>query len=195
VYHQTYQKYLEQMAGVDLNAIGRKLGGRIEGDDVIFSVYHDLYRVSRKGIVGPDGKRPDLDVCVILSKYILLCPDPIPPEREWTAFRDFKDTGPLTTYFSNDVEKAIVDHLDGKTGPLREMSRSMGGYAPDVDLSYDFIMQFNALPRIPVLLLYNAADEEFPAQCSVLFKKNAERFLDGECLAMLARRLVTLLSK
>jgi hypothetical protein len=35
-----------------------------------------------------------------------------------------------------------------------------------------------------MLLLFNDKDDEFPAQCSVLFEKRAEKFLDMECLAM-----------
>ncbi len=45
-------------------------------------------------------------------------------------------------------------------------------------------MQFDALPKIPVLLLFNDGDDEFPAQCSVLFERRAENYLDMECLAM-----------
>ena len=45
-------------------------------------------------------------------------------------------------------------------------------------------MQFKALPKIPVLLLFNDADNEFAAQCMVLFERRAENYLDMECLAM-----------
>jgi hypothetical protein len=45
-------------------------------------------------------------------------------------------------------------------------------------------MQFTALPKIPVLMLFNDADEEFHAQCAVLFERRAENYLDMECLAM-----------
>jgi hypothetical protein len=50
-------------------------------------------------------------------------------------------------------------------------------------------MQFNALPEIPVLMLFNDADEEFPAQCAVLFERCAEKYLDIECLAMVGMLL------
>jgi hypothetical protein len=38
-------------------------------------------------------------------------------------------------------------------------------------------------------LLFNDADEEFPARCTVLFEKRAEHYLDMECLAMVGMRL------
>ena len=36
----------------------------------------------------------------------------------------------------------------------------------------------------PLLLLFNDKDEEFPAQCTVLFEKRTETYLDMECVAM-----------
>jgi len=34
-------------------------------------------------------------------------------------------------------------------------------------------------------MLFNDQDEDFPARCSLLFEKRAERYLDMECLAMM----------
>jgi hypothetical protein len=45
------------------------------------------------------------------------------------------------------------------------------------------------LPRVPLLLLFNDADDEFPAACSVLFERRAAGYLDMECLAMLGMQL------
>ena len=50
-------------------------------------------------------------------------------------------------------------------------------------------MQFDALPKIPVLMLFNDIDEEFPAQSTVLFERRAENYLDMECLAMVGMLL------
>jgi hypothetical protein len=38
-------------------------------------------------------------------------------------------------------------------------------------------------------MLFNDADEEFPAQCAVLFERRAENYLDMECLAMVGMLL------
>jgi hypothetical protein len=69
----------------------------------------------------------------------------------------------------------------------------LGGYPPDFEIAYDLFMQFDALPRVPVILLFNDADEEFPAQSSLLFERRAEKYLDPECLAMAGRILFTCL--
>jgi hypothetical protein len=54
-----------------------------------------------------------------------------------------------------------------------------------LELSYDLVMQFPALPRVPLLMLYNDEEEPFPAQCSVLLQRGAPRYMDMECMAML----------
>jgi hypothetical protein len=56
-------------------------------------------------------------------------------------------------------------------------------------------MQFDALPRVPVMLLFNDADDEFPAKSSVIFERRAEHYLDSECLAMVGRCLFNFLKK
>ena len=60
----------------------------------------------------------------------------------------------------------------------------MGGFAHQMEISYDLAVKFDALPRISLLLLFNDGDEEFPAKCTVLFQKHAEYYLDPESLAM-----------
>jgi hypothetical protein len=38
-------------------------------------------------------------------------------------------------------------------------------------------------------MLFNDADDEFPAKCSVLFPARTEAYLDAECIAMLGTLL------
>ena len=195
VFKRTYTDYIAQVAGIDLRSIEQKLGVRIEGNDVIIPLFGKPYKITKNDIVAPSGKRPSLDICVILCKYLLLCPDVYPREKEWVSFRDLKDTGPLTTYFANDVAGAITSYFVGKLDDLKEAGKNIGGYPPDFEVAYDLFMQFDALPRVPVILLFNDADDEFPAQSSVLFERRAEKYLDPECLAMAGRLLFTCLKE
>jgi hypothetical protein len=56
-------------------------------------------------------------------------------------------------------------------------------------------MEFDPLPQVPILLLFNDADEEFPAQCLLLFERRAEKYLDMESMAILAWLLTDYLSQ
>jgi hypothetical protein len=46
-----------------------------------------------------------------------------------------------------------------------------------------------------MLLLFNDADEEFPADCKVLFEKRAESYLDMECVAIIGMLLAEFLRR
>ena len=195
VFKKTYEKYLAQVDGVDFNLVKQKLGAEVEKNKIIIPLFGKPYKVSGAGISDQVGKQPMLDICVILCKYILLCP-PIPPKgQDWVSFRDFKDSGPLTSYFINDVERAIATQFNGKLCDMKNACRILNGYSPDIEVAYDLSMQFDVLPKVPVVMLFNDADHEFSATCSVLFERRAENYLDPECLAMVGRCLFTYLKK
>ena len=195
MFEKTYKDYIAQVARIDFKPIEQKLRVKVEGNDVTIPLFGKPHKVSEKGIADPSGNQPSLDICVILCKYILMCPDVYPKEKEWVSFRDFKDSGPLTGYFTNDVERAIATYFGGRLADMKEASKLLGGYPPDMEVTYDLSMQFDAFPRVPVMLLFNDADDEFPAKSSVIFERRAEHYLDSECLAMVGRCLFNFLKK
>lgn len=195
VFEKTYQDYLKQIAAIDPTSIEQILGVRVEGREITIPLFGIPHKVSEKWIADPSGRQPSLDICVILCRYILLCPGVEPKAQEWVSFRDFKDSGPLTVFFLNDVERAIANCLTGNLDNMKKAGKTLGGYRPGIDVTYDLAMQFDALPKVPLFLLFNDADEEFPAKSSVLFERRAESYLDPECLAMLGRLLFTSLKK
>lgn len=191
VFEKTYEDYLKRIGKLDFRAVEEILGVESEEDAVEIPLFETPYRVSVKGISDPGGIRPPFDVCVTLCRYLLMCPPSIPEGDNWVSFRDFRDTGPLTVYFENDVERAVARHFEGDPRALESSCRALGGRTPDIDPHYDVSFRFDALPRVPLLLLFNDRDEEFPATCSVLFQSSAAKYLDGECLAILGRLLFT----
>ena len=184
VYEQTYKDYLNRIAGLDFNYIANTLGVKVDGDDVIIPFFGKPYQVSAQGITDSSGQKPHLAICVILCKYLLMCPMIEPLGGNWMAFKDFKDAAPLVHAFSNTVTRPIAETFSGRVSELEAVGQKIGGYTPNEEFPYDLCIQFDALPKVPLLLLFNDQDEEFPAQCGVLFEKRTEKFLDMECLAM-----------
>jgi len=189
VFEETYNDYLSRIAGIDLADTATRLGAAMDEGRAVILLLNRIYRVSKNRITREDGQRPQLGTCVLLSRYLLMCPAAEPNKIEWTSYRDFKDSGPLTVYWANDVENTIVKAFAGRTTDLETAAVKLGGYAPDEDFPYDVCIRFDALPKIPLLLLFNDADEEFPAKCTVLFQASAEAYLDGESLAILGAEL------
>lgn len=184
VYQQTYNDYLSRIAEIDLKFAAEKLGLQISGDAVEIPFFGKPYGVSPRGITDPAGQRPHLAISVILCKYLLMCPMIEPLGGNWMSFKDFKDAAPLVQAFFNTVTLPLAESFAAKPAALERAAKKISGYPPTDEFPYDFSMQFDALPKLPLLLLFNDQDEEFPAQCSVLFEKRAEKYLDMECLAM-----------
>jgi len=189
VYDKSYQYYLEQIAEISFGDIADNLGVKIEGSELKIPFFQNEYAVSINGMTDPAGKKPAYDIIVILSKYILLCPDAPPKGHDWVSFKDFKDSGPLISFFANNVEHNISDYFSGKSADLKKAGTALGGYSPTLEVNYDVAYQFDALPMMPIMILFNDADEEFSATCSILYQSRAEKFLDAECLAMVGSQL------
>ncbi|MDX2498365.1 MAG: DUF3786 domain-containing protein [Desulfobacterales bacterium] len=195
VYEQTYKDYLSRIAELDFSFIADTLGIKLDGDEAVVPFFGKRYRVSKKAITDPDGKQPHLSICVILCKYLLMCPLIEPLGGNWMAFKDFKDAAPLVNAFSNTVAGPMAETFSGRVPELEKCGKKMGGYPPGEEFPYDLCMQFDALPKVPLLLLFNDMDDEFPAQCGVLFEKRTEKFIDMECLAMVAMLFFEYLKK
>jgi len=196
IFEINYMEYCAQIASLDFSSLKKKLGIKQDGNEMMIPFFNINYFISKEGIVDGSGTRPDYMVCVILSKYLLLCPESSHDDTEWVSFKDFKKTSHVLNlnYFSSDTEKPIVQHFSGRLDALSAACEKFGGLPYDIEVSYDLVMRFDALPRISLLLLFNDKDEEFPAHCSVLFQKQAEYYLDPESLAMtsafLAKKLI-----
>ncbi|MFC1814813.1 DUF3786 domain-containing protein [Thermodesulfobacteriota bacterium] len=184
-FEKTRREYLSQVARIDVNAVADKLGVQIDGKTIIIPLFRRPYRVSEKEIFDPKGLRAIHSIAVLLCKYLLLCPDVYPHEAEWLSYKDFKDAAPFVGAFANNTEKVIAKNFSGRLGELYPACKTVGGRPADTDLSYDLKMRFDPLPRVPILLLFNDQDDEFPAQSSVLFERRAEKYLDMECLAII----------
>jgi hypothetical protein len=124
-----------------------------------------------------------------------MCPLIEPLGGNWMAFKDFKDAAPLVQAFSNTVTRPITKTFSGRVSELEATCQKIGGYPPNEDFPYDLCRQFDALPKVPLLLLFNDKDDEFPAQCGVLFEKRTEKFIDMECLAMVGMLFFEYLKK
>ena len=195
VYEQTYNDYLARIAALDFKFVADKLDLQLNGEEVTISFFGSPYRTSKKGIKSLDGKKPHLSVCVILFQYLLMCPMIEPLGGNWMSFKDFKDAAPLIQAFYNTVTRPLAEMFSGRLEDLEAAGKAIGGYAPTEDFHYDLAMQFNALSKVPLLLLFNDKDEEFPAQCSLLFESRTEKFLDMECLAMVGMLFFEYLKK
>jgi hypothetical protein len=184
VFKQTYDTYLHQIRQIDFLAKANVLGLERDNDSLIIPIYNTYYRFNSSGIVTEDDKKLSVPLQVILCKYILTAPmEPKASENRWQTYREFKDAAPLVSHFTTNTNLLIENTFAGKVQALKKRCEEVGGEVQETEV-YDLSFQFNALPRIPVIVNFNDSDELFPAACSILFHSSAENYLDMECLSM-----------
>jgi pimeloyl-ACP methyl ester carboxylesterase len=103
---------------------------------------------------------------------------------DWVTYKDFRDATPFVEGFLNNAERPISRHFAGRLDDLRKACAELTGRPFQAGISADLVMKLDALPKVPVLLVFNDQDEDFPAHCALLFEKRAEKYLDMECLAI-----------
>ena len=194
-FERTYEDYLEQVARLDLASRGERLGIEVRDGTALVPLIGETHRVGAGGVAGPGGERPLHSVSVLLCRYLIACPDEMPSGSDWVAYRDFPDAAPFVGGFATNAERPVARRFAGRASDLRSACEKLDAGAPDRELSHDLAARFTCLPRVPILLLFNDADEEFPAQCTMLFERRAEHWLDMECLAILGWHLPDRLSE
>lgn len=187
IFEQNYEAYVRQLIGLDFSILAPMLKIRVNEENKTAEIpfFNSVYRVSPFGVVNEHGMRPDYGICVILLKHLLMCPKWVPAERDWVTNRDFSDSGQgqdtgLSAYAVTAIEKRYAGNLDR----LKAAAGALGGIHPETEYPYDFSAVFRALPRLPLLFLFNDADEHFPAHASILYERRANHFLDAECRVM-----------
>jgi len=184
VFQETYTDYLTQIAAIDFSLRAERLGADVQEKNLIIPFYGKPHRISKAGVFDASGERVNFAIAIVLCRYILQCPDRIPLHGDWITYREFKDAGPLTGYFTSNTTKIIETAFAGNTDGLKAACRSLGGRFNHGATAYDMAVTFDFLPRIPVYFRFNDKEDVLPAQCSLLFRESAEKYLDMECLSI-----------
>ena len=185
VFEKTYQDYLSQLKGLDLLQIASRLGLKLSGDKLLIPFLGTVYRVSSTGVFPPGGQQAGFTQSIVIFKYILMCPEEDLLDSEWVAYHSFKDAQPLLDYFSREATGPIENCFSGRLASLKAAGKKLAGSVVTDTAAYDLSMKFEVLPQIPLFLRFNDIDDDFPAQCTILFKSSAQRYLDMESLGIL----------
>jgi len=187
VFEKNYGDYLRQLDSTHMSRWESVLDITVDEKRRTAQIpfFQASFRVSPFGVVDERGRRPDYGTCVILLKYLLMCPHHVPCDQAWITYRDFADSGQtqnvgLADYAATTISKRYTGGLER----LKAAVSALGGRPPETDYPYDLSAVIPALPRIPILFLFNDADEQFPARAVILYQRRAAHFLDAECRVM-----------
>ena len=87
IFENNYGDYLRRVNDVDLSLCALVLSITVDEKKKTAEIpfFKNSYQVSRFGVVGDRSKRSDYGICVVLLKYLLMCPRHVPPEADWVS--------------------------------------------------------------------------------------------------------------
>lgn len=183
-FEKTSKACISRLAGCDILSRADGLGAESSGGDLIIDFFGSPHRISAAGVRDAYGKPVTDAVSIAVCKYVLNYTGMSHQDGEWVTYREFEGAGPLTGRFTANTQKIIESAFAGNIDALEAAGNRLGGVLLDSGGAYDVSIEFKAFPMIPVRLHFNDRDDEFPAQCSILFNQSAEKYLDLECLSI-----------
>jgi hypothetical protein len=182
-YEEVYTGLVERLEEVDFNHCVTHLGVQKADDGFNLRIFARDCLIDREGLKTSDGTPLDFKIRIVAAHYLLHAGQG-EETGQWVAYRDFKDGAFFHPSFAQTVEQRIAEHFSGRMQDLEKSgeakgSRQIGGLGGDVCL------RFSAFPKIPVVLIFYDADDDFPSSARILFDSSALQFLDMECLAVL----------
>ncbi|RPJ71673.1 MAG: DUF3786 domain-containing protein [Desulfobacteraceae bacterium] len=181
----------EKLAAAPFEQTLTRSGFEAAGEGLLRVPFLDrVYRVRHPGFDFLDEADPVRDVPlqeqVLLLHYLLGAGPPAAP-GEWVAYREIPGAG---FYFSAFVKRA-VDPLKNRFGRDPDAFRSAAGrLGGGAVATGDAGFEFRVLPYVSLQLILYAADDEFPAEATILFERQIAGRLSPEDIAWLAGMLV-----
>lgn len=194
-FDSTYTEYLAELGQINLLERGKALNLHLESNKIVLPFFSQVHFISKQGVLGPDGSAPTPAVATVLLEYVLRNESVRPAAAEKISFRDLKGAGPLVTSFTGNTNRLIAQTFAGRLPDLAAACRNIRGEPAEDSMAADLYMRFNALPEVWLYLIFNDRDDDFPAQCNLLFNRSAEHYLTMKSLFVLGTALVGSLIK
>ncbi len=186
VSEQALEHLRAEMARRDLGEIARRCGGRYvpgppEAVEVPF--LGRVHRILRDDVVAPGGEAPTVWVKIFLMIYATRATGREPAGR-WVSFRELPNTVSKVKSFEACLER-VAGAFEGRSQRLGPAAEALGG-EPVPAGTARAAYRFQALPRVPLQLLFWDREEEFPARAVLLLDAHVLDYLDQEALVFLA---------
>ena len=114
------------------------------------------------------------------------------PTGRWKGFEELPNTISKIKTMSAQVESPLVDRFHGRLEALAQCAVGIGGkMVTGIENSADAAFRFQALPRVPVMVLFwdEDPDDGFAATAKLLFDETIIHHLDIESIVFLGERL------
>jgi hypothetical protein len=176
-------------AALPLARIAPGIGASWDGGALRIRCLGREYLVAGDGTIGVAGAAGPVPpwTRILLLHYVGTRGE-TPPAGRWVSFAELKSGLVKATSFARECEEPLRGLFD-RDPAAAERGLERLGSARETTAPAPVAWRLDALPRVPLLVLYWPPEEEFPSKCKVLFDATADRFLDVESLTFLVEGL------
>lgn len=186
-YEQIYLGLVPRLAECDLAESAGRLGLEVlPSGKVAVEFCGRKYLITHDGVNPADGQPINVNHRSVLAYYILSKGS---GEPEYSFMPLSRISGMIAGQKTHDqglLVKPLIREFADDYAVFQRAARKLGGVLGSTSDNGGHPWTFQALPKIPVRLLFYEADDEFPADIQLFFDRSARRFLEFECLAFLS---------
>jgi hypothetical protein len=189
---------VKEFAEVDFEEAAQRIGATVAGERLEVSCLGKPFELDRQGNlysgchVNPWVHGPLLSYTVHSAGRELT--------GEWVPFRDLGQARDWARFFSYRCEGAMKQIIDQDPDfffdAMSIFSPTPAGQKPGEPFSTaDHAVVVYPMPKVPLMIAYWCADEEFESKLTLFFDRSAEVNLGAEWLYMLTRGIVEMLTR
>ena len=190
-YGQVSQELEKEAVMVDFKETAEAIGGMYEAVDgkeaIIVKMISTVYELRKEGLFQNNAYCEDLWAKIIICDYVSR-KGRSPLTGELLPLGLFPHSASLVRAFQSSAQKKIAEGFRRDLKGLKKRCEALGGRETEGKVKADYVSCFYLLPHVPLYLSFWVADEEFDADCKLLFDRSAEGHINIEYLAYLMER-------
>ena len=190
-YEKVSRELEKEAVMVDFKDTAEIIGGMYEAVDgreaIMVKMISTLYELRKEGLFQNNAPCGDVWAKIIICDYVRR-KGRGPLTGELLPLGLFPHSASLVRAFQSSAEKKIAEGFKRDLNGLKKRCGALGGRETEGKVKADYISCFELLPHVPLYLSFWVADEEFDADCKLLFDRNAEEHINIEYLAYLMER-------
>ena len=187
-YDAIYHGLVARLPECDLREAADRLGLAWVDGGVRLRFLGRNYLIASDGVRREDGRPADVNTLSVLLYYVL-SEGRGDPEGSYVLFeaipRMVGALGAQSRLLNAPLEQRFADGY----GTFRAAAKRLGGVEEE-SRAGTHVWKFDVLPKIPVKLIFDEADDDFPLSVQIMLDRTAVRFLEFECLAFMVGCLV-----
>ncbi|WP_371380125.1 DUF3786 domain-containing protein [Sporomusa aerivorans] len=189
-YEQIYESLIPKLSKCDFVEIAKRLGLSQKSEGTLFVNFLGReYSISSQGVKPADGKPVNVNNRSVLA-YYTLSPGVGEPACSYVPISYHAGAGIIFTANLKWMTDPLGKQFAGDYSTFSETMCRLGGVFDGKLKAGGYSWLLNALPKIPLQIVYHDGDDEFPCEVQILFDRNASCFMEFECLAFLEGCLV-----